>query len=107
MIISLIFQNFKFQSQIYLLFSFNFNYNIFILIVFNFNSISDKFQLISYDCNIKMMSWLSSTCIQNFPSSLVLVLEIDNYLKRTEIALFRQYIPKIFWPFGQRYFLDT
>ena len=70
---------------------FNFDYNIFILIVFYFNSSLDKFQLTSYDCIIKMMSWLSSTCIQNFPSSLVLILEIDNYLKRTEIALFWQY----------------
>ena len=85
----------------------DFNYNNFILIVFNFNSSSDKFQLSSYDCILKMMSWLSSTCIQNFPSSLVFILEIDNYLKHTEIALFRQYITKIVWPFGQRYFLDT
>ena len=36
---------------------------------------------------LKMMSWLSSTCIQNFPSSLVFILEIDNYFKHTEIAL--------------------
>ena len=54
-----------------------------------------------------MMSWLSSTCIQNFPSSLVFILGIDNYLKHTELAWFRQYITKIVWPFGQRYFLDT
>ena len=86
---------------------FNFYYNNFTLIVFNFNSSSDKFQLSSYDCILKMMSWLSSTCIQNFPSSLVFILEIDNYLKHTEIALFRQYITKIVWSFGQRYFLDT
>ena len=34
---------------------------------------------------------------------------IDDYLKHTEIALFRQYITKIVHvlPFGQRYFLDT
>ena len=53
-----------------------------------------------------MMSWLSITCIQNFPSSLVFILEIDNYLKCTEIALFGQYT-KLVLPFGQRYFLDT
>ena len=43
---------------------------------------------------------------------LALILEIDNYLKHTEIALFRcwqyiMYMPNIVWPFGQRYFLDT
>ena len=54
-----------------------------------------------------MMPWLSITCIQNFPSSLVFILEIDNYLKHTEIALFRQYITKIVLPVGQIYFLDT
>ena len=79
---------------------FNFNYNISICIVFNFNSSSDKFQLTSYDFIIKMMSWLSSTCIQNFPPSLVVILKIDNYFKHTEIALIRQYTPKIVWPFG-------
>ena len=64
-------------------------------------------QLNSYDFILKMMLWLSSTCIQNFSSSLVFILEIDNYLKHTEIVLFRQYITKIVLPFGQRYFLDT
>ena len=98
----------KFQLSITDLFIiFNFNYNNFVLIVFDFNSSSDKFQLNSYDCILKMMLWLSSTCTQNFPSSLVFILEIDNYLKHTMIALFRQYITKIVWLFGQRYFLDT
>ena len=105
MIFSLKFRNFNFQSDLFIIF--NFNNNNFILIVFNFNSSSDKFQLNSYDFILKMMSWLSSTCIQNFPSSLVFILEIDNYLKHTEIVLFRQYITKIVLPFGQRYFLDT
>ena len=101
--ISLKFRNFNFQSDLYIIF--NFNYNNFIL--FNFNSSSDKFQLNSYDFILKMMSWLSSIWIQNFLSSLVFILEIDIYLKHTEIVLFRQYITKIVLPFGQRYFLDT
>ena len=105
---SLKFQNFNIQSQICLLFSISITI-ISSIIVFNFNSSSDKFQLNSYDCHdciLKMMSWLSSTCIQNFSSSLVFILEIDNCLKHTEIALFRQYITKRVWPFGQRYFLN-
>ena len=105
MILSLQFRNFNFQSDLFIIF--NFNYNNFILIIFNFNSSSDKFQLNSYDFILKIMSWLSSTCLQNFPSSLVFILEIDNHLKHTEMVLFRQYITKIVLPFGQRYFLDT
>ena len=84
MIFSLKFQNFKFQSQRFIC-HFQFQLQYFICIIFNFSSSLAKFQLTSYDCIIKMMSWQSITCIQNFPSSLVLIL--DHYLKRTEIAL--------------------